>query len=91
MCRELPELDYLDGLRYILRRQRAKVRLVWTLATARELHTPVSMEANTRGTKRGSPAIRELLDYLQFNPDILKRWIKLTARCGSMEALEEQM
>ena len=137
MCRELPELDYPDGLRYIY--------------------------FNTRGTKGGSPAIRELLDYLQkstkenaknetlltlhhhiekvkgyqevkdrfmtvgdviehvkddtrkedifellkdygkipdkirerieneFNPDILKRWHKLAARCGSMEAFEEQM
>ena len=121
------------------------------------------MEPNTKGTKGGSPAIRELLDYLQkstkenaknetlltlhhhiekvkeyqevkdrfmtvgdviehvkddtrkedifellkdygkipdkirerieneFNPDILKRWHKLAARCGSMEAFEEQM
>ena len=137
MCRELPELDYPDGLRYIY--------------------------FNTKGTKGGSPAIRELLDYLQkstkenaknetlltlhhhiekvkgyqevkdrfmtvgdviehvkddtrkedifellkdygkipdkirerieneFNPDILKRWHKLAARCGSMEAFEEQM
>ena len=27
----------------------------------------------------------------EFNPDILNRWHKLAARCGSMEALEEQM
>ena len=141
MCRELPELDYPDGLRYIY--------------------------FNTRGTKGGSPAIRELLDYLQkstkenaknetlltlhhhiekvkgyqevkdrfmtvgdvikfeqeiarkeqayddifellkdygeipdkirerikneSDPDILKRWHKLAARCGSMEAFEKQM
>ena len=137
MCREIPELDYPDGLRYIY--------------------------FNTKGTKGGSPAIRELLDYLQkstkenaknetllnlhhhiekvkesqevkdrfmtigdvieyvkddtrkeyifellkdygeipekirerieneFNPDILKRWHKLAARCGSMEAFEKQM
>lgn len=165
MCREIPELDYPDGLRYIYFREgnEPKSRLVWTLATARELHTPVSMEPNTKGTKGGSPAIRELLDYLQkstkenaknetllnlhhhiekvkesqevkdrfmtigdvieyvkddtrkeyifellkdygeipekirerieneFNPDILKRWHKLAARCGSMEAFEKQM
>ena len=123
----------------------------------------MSMEPDTRGTKGGSPAIRELLDYLQkstkenaknetlltlhhhiekvkeyqevkdrfmtigdviehvkddirkedilelledygeipdrirerieneSSPDVLKRWLKLAARCGSMEAFEEQM
>lgn len=137
MCREIPELDYPDGLRYIY--------------------------FNTRGTKGGSPAIRELLDYLQKSTkenaknetllnlhrhiekvkefpevrdrymtmeelieqaqgdtrkedifellkdygeiperglerieneselDILKRWHKLAARCGSIEAFERQM
>ena len=137
MCQEIPELDYPDGLRYIY--------------------------FNTKGTKGGSPAIRELLDYLQKSTkenaknetllnlhrhiekvkefpevrdkymtigelieqtqgdtrkedifellkdygeipervlerieneselDILKRWHKLAARCGSIEAFEEQM
>lgn len=39
MCREVPELDYPDGLMYIY--------------------------FNTRGTKGGSPEIRQMLDYLQ--------------------------
>ena len=34
--------------------------------------------------------IRERIEN-EFNPDILKRWHKLAARCGSMEAFEKQM
>ena len=33
--------------------------------------------------------IRERIDN-ESDPDVLKRWLKLAARCGSMEAFEEQ-
>lgn len=78
MCREVPELDYPDGLMYIY--------------------------FNTRGIKGGSPDILELLeDYgeiperlrarieAETEPEVLARWHKLAARCGSLSAFEEQM